>query len=340
MYLYRALNDNDLSTLSLNEGLYSKEITDYFKLKAFDLFLSANSDLYNQFSKLSKDGKKITYKSYMHDFTFDVIELRNLANIISSKVKIETMDDITVKKSGIYSALRTVNNHLVNGSKYNTNWISFTKDIHRIEKYYLKQKINKVAVLDSNLKMKNLELSYDLIIDCNTLGLDFSDRKTVKFLLEQHLLPNKDDKTTKETFRGLNYAIKDKEVIYYSHVPQEKIVTVLEPIQVDLIYNDLLNENFYKLDNDAKLDVYRIFKETIEKLLLEDLSDIEKMVLLEHYFNSQPLSSLYNNACDADKFVFAKKKILSKIPINQVTGRIMKGKCQNIILPEEKRYSK
>lgn len=340
MYLYRALNSNDLSTLNLDEGLYSKEITDYFKLKAFDLFLSANKKLYYIFSKLSTEDKKSIYKSYMHDFTFDVLQLRDLANIISNKVKIENMDDITVKKSGIYSALRTVNNHLVNGSKYNTSWISFTKDIHRIEKYYLKQEINKVAVLDSKIKTENLDLSYDLMIDCNTLGLDLSNRKMVEFLLEQHLLPNKDDKTTKETFRGLNYAIKDKEVIYYSHVPQENIVTVLEPLLVDLIYNGIFNEQFYSLSNNLKCLIYEKFKLLIKNNLLGNLNDIEKMVLLEHYFNSKPLSSLYSDERDLDKFVFAKKQILSKLPINSLSSNLIKGKCQKIILPEENRYSK
>lgn len=331
MYLYRAINNNDLSTLNLNEGLYSKDITESLKEKTFYFLLYVNGQL-DKFFKFSKEEQKSIYKSYMHDFTFDIIELRHLAAIDLNKIKVENSDSLTTEKiNNILAAFGTINNHLANATRYATSWISFTKDIHNIEKYYLRQKINKVAMIDNS--------NLDSIIDCNTLAIDIGNPDILKKLNEYKLLLTKDFRLTKSGFHGFNYSIRDKEVIYYSHIPQEKIITVLNPIEVDLLYNDLFNEEFYKLNNDTRYRAYEYFKYYIQ-FLLKDLSDIEKKVLFEHYFNSKPLASLYSDARDADKFVLAKKKILTQIPINKVTGRIMKGKCQNIILPEENRYSK
>lgn len=331
MYLYRAINDNDLSTLSLNEGLYSKDITESLKEETFYFLLYANRQLDN-FLKLPKEEQKSIYKSYMHDFTFDIIELRHLAAIDLNKIKVENSDSLTTEKiNNILAAFGTINNHLANGTRCATSWISFTKDIHNIEKYYLRQRINKVVIIDNS--------NLDSIIDCNTLAIDIGNPDILKKLNEDKLLLTKDFRLTKSGFHGFNYSIRDKEVIYYSHIPQEKIITVLNPMEVDLLYNDLLSEKIYKLNNDERHRFYESFNKYI-KILLKDLSDIEEKVLFEHYFNSKSLASLYSDARDADKFVLAKKKILSKIPITQVTSNLMKGKCQNIILPEENRYSK
>lgn len=330
MYLYRAINDNDLSTLSLNEGLYSKDITESLKEETFYFLLYANRQLDN-FLKLPKEEQKSIYKSYIHDFTFDVSELRHLTAITLNKINLNDIQNLTnEQKQNIIKVLSTINTHLVHGSRVNTQWISFTSDIHRTEKYYLSQAKNKVAVIESNV---------NLIVDGNYMAVDLSSKEIIKKQLEFGFLMSKDFNRCSSNFRGYNNSAKDKEVIYYSHIPQEKIITVLEPIQVDLIYNDLFNEDFYKLNNDTRYRAYEYFKYYI-KFLLKDLSDIEEKVLFEHYFNSKSLASLYSDARDVDKFISAKKKILSKIPINKVTSRIMNGKCQNIILPEENRYSK
>mgnify|MGYP004504779921 FL=1 len=371
MYLYRAINDNDLSTLNLNEGLYSKDITESLKEETFYFLLYANRQLDN-FLKLPKEEQKSIYKSYIHDFIFDSIKLRDLATIdlnkinfddvkslideqknickrcvydfifgsidlrdlaiAVDKIKVENIDKIIIEKiKNIYDAFGTINNHLANGTRCATSWISFTKDIHNIEKYYLRQRINKVVMIDNS--------NLDLNIDCNTLAIDIGNPDKLKKLNENKLLLTKKLGLTKSGFHGFNYSIRDKEVIYYSHIPQEKIITVLNPMEVDLLYNDLLSEKIYKLNNDERHRFYEYFNKYI-KILLKDLSDIEEKVLFEHYFNSKSLASLYSDARDADKFISAKKKILSKIPITQVTSNLMKGKCQNIILPEENRYSK
>lgn len=161
----------------------------------------------------------------------------------------------------------------------------FNSNIHEIEKYYLNQYKNRVAVIDS----------VNMIIDENTKK-DLSNN--------------------------------------------EKIVTILEPIQVDLIYNNLFNERFYQLSNYSKKIIYEMFKSSIKTTIFDHLNDIERMVYFEHYINCKSLLSLSSNNNELQKLISAKKNILSQIEINSCTKYMMNDKFKSIVLPEEKRYSK
>lgn len=332
MYLYRALNNNDISALKLNEGLYSKDDTEYIKKRVVDFILYADEDLFKQFSALSKEEQKDIYKTYIHNFAFNIKELKDLSEMKLSKVNICNMKNLTnEQKQNIIKVLSTINTHLIHGSRVDTSWISFTSDIHKIEKYYLSQSNNKVAVIDSNV---------NLIIDKNAIAVDLSSKDEIKKLSKFGFLISKDFNPCSYNFRGYNNSAKDNEVIYYSHVPQEKVVTVLEPIQIDLIYNNIFNEKFYQLSNYSKCIIYEMFKSSIKVTLFDNLSDIERMIYFEHYINCKSLSSLSSNNYDLQKLIAAKKKILSQIKINSCTKYMMNDTFKNIVLPEEKKYSK
>ena len=162
----------------------------------------------------------------------------------------------------------------------------FTSNIHKIEKDYLNQYKNKVAVINST----------NMIMDENAKKIDLNNN--------------------------------------------EKIVAVLEPIQVDLIYNNLFNEKFYQLSNYSKKIIYEMFKSSIKIAIFDNLNDIERMVYFEHYINCKSLLSLSSNNNELQKLISAKKNILSQIEINSCTKYMMNDKFKNIVLPEEKRYSK
>lgn len=332
MYIYRALNTNDLETLKMDEGLYSKYVIDQIKYRLFCYTLNSISEDNSIFKNIDSESIKELYRIFNPNYSLYINDLKNMAAKKIDKIKINYKEDVSIEKiNNIIGTLKTINTHLAHGTHYNTDWISFSRNLHNIEKYYLQQTINKVAVIDSKINS---------IFDCGTLSINLSDYESIKKLSKLGFLITKNGSYTKAGFKGFNYSLSDKEIIYYSHVPQESIVDILEPIQIDLIYNNIFNEEFYKLNKEKKKIKYERLKKYLVMSLSKELTNIQITILHEHYLKCKSLSSLATNNEDLHKLIYAKKKLLSKIPVNHITYSIIKDKCQNIVLPEEKVYYK
>lgn len=220
---------------------------------------------------------------------------------------------------------RTVNTHITFGNEVETNWISFSKSLDIVlNDYYLKQK-NKhmIAVVESNITKT---------LDGKLFGLDLSDDNAIReisvFLINKKNLDN-----TKLNYRGLNYAKSNKEVIYYTYVPIEKIKTILGALQADLLYNDVYNTNMFESKYHCNLlyGLKKLIKDKIEEEGLTQLLNIFDLV----YEKDIPIDTIVSKGNYSKEYLLeAKRKILSYA--NSEENILIKPfNTQKIILPEK-----
>ena len=353
-FLYRALNEYDILCNPLYNGLASKKLI--FELTQNSIINSES----HYFNSLSKKEQDLYVKSKMNDYlkknqsNLSNKFLNKSKNISKNVSKFNRMfnfsiDDYNKKytdiiiqhyfESWLYICyyLSSLNNHLVNGSKTMTDWISFTSDINNTKKYYDSQDYHNLAIIGTN--------SYGLC-DNNTLIVDLSSKEKIEFILdiiskkinstEFNKMYNeiKEEGFTKllqETdvfnksninFMGYNFSAADKQWCVYNFLSQDNILSILETLQIDLLGIKRFNlKDYCILPKENQIEQLKILKELLKRKIVNQNDTILLNVYLELYYNNKNERISNLNIFEKNNILLNKTKILklaSEIPNIQI----------------------
>lgn len=325
MYLFRVLNEFDINGNALKNGLASKKMIyditesyyktapEYLKLNKHDRDLFVKEHM-NEYLIIHQNNLEKKYRKYCKDIIKTINELHTTKDE-DSKLLIKT----------IYY-LSTLNNHLVNGSKTYTEWISLSKKLNSIDDYYNSQSKHKVALIASStngyIEEETLAVdvsSRDIInkaeIFCNKIEykdyLEYLETMDIYQFIEDLV------RRTKKEFMGYNFSVSDKEVCYYQYISSNKIVSVLESLQIDLIRCGLFNEEFLELDKKKQLKCYEELKYKLLRLVKLMQDPYMLHIYEELYLKNNNINNITTNHHEQGKIKYTKKLILglaSKIP--------------------------
>ena len=261
MLLLRALNKYDELINPLECGLASKELI--YKM-TYDYLMSTKRDY---MEKLSDKEKKIYVKESMKEY---LITHKDKLNKLFERRHQETYNTIHnfVEKKDMYSYfklmydLSSLPNHLINGSRAYTNWISTTTDINKVFKYYDRQNTNELVIIDLDTNGAFNTYTYAVDVSSKEIirSINYISKRISKNDFDSFLTLIKNTPELKleavslfndfvvqsadKRFLGFHFAASSKEVSVYEHLPKENIKGILEQLEVDLLCADLLNENF------------------------------------------------------------------------------------------------
>lgn len=270
MYLYRAVNDWDIYFNMINNGFVSKEIIDDF-FKNFD-----NMDSENKFALIEKHQKEILkiagfYQEYVN-------------SLFSS---------IENKKWSLIQLISSANSHVLKGSSINYNWISFSKDIFSIEKYYLEQKnYNYIAIIES---------SNETFEEHNGDYLIKTDYSTIANMQENEYLMTQMGEKIDGNSRLATYGIRSKEVCFYGHVPQDRIVAILRALEADMIFRGIISlREILSLSNFERLNLLMSITSYLKTIYQND--ELALYIINEHYIKNRSIFSISEGYQDIEKF--------------------------------------
>ena len=329
MFLFRALNDFDMTINPIKNGLVSKKM----------IYDATKRYLYNTkreiIEKMSEKEKDEYIKEYMHKY---LIEHKHKLSKIFKRNHNETRNIIHnyVEKKDKFAYcqlirdLSSLPSHLVSGSKTYTNWISASSNIDGLWNYYDKQNIHEVAVLD---------VYTNGVFDDNTYIVDLSNRDTINKI---RFLSNKIDKDnfdlfvnfmmenyelyeyflnifnkyvmnpTNKKFMGFNFSIASNEYCIYDYLPKESIVSVLESLQIDLICADLFNVDYLLLSPNKQVQELKKLKEMILKHVLEEKNSYMLYVFEELYLKNRNILEITACKKEQEKMLLMRNEIISK----------------------------
>ena len=317
MFLFRALNEYDILSNPLDNGLASKRVINdivenYYKNRNID-FINQSKEKKIELIKdyLISHNNKLEKKYY--NYSKDYIEV--LDNINKGNSNNKAGDYIQYEK-----ILSTIQSHLITGSKIDTNWISTSKELYSIKKYYEKQNIHKVAIINTNKDLLTVDLSSKEIIKnnsllCNKIDCDNDIIDILSKLCEYS--PNiavgfnrEYINKTSEKSRGFNYSTSSNEVCIYKYIPSNNIVSVLEAIQMDLIFSNSFNTKFFELDKKEQIKQLSILKNNIKKIIVS-INDTYLLNLYKDlYEDNKNINSLVRVNNSKDKIIYNRNKIL------------------------------
>lgn len=270
MYLYRAVNDWDIYFNMINNGFVSKEIIDDFFKN------SDNMDSENKFSLIEKHQKEILkiagfYQEYV--------------NSLFSSIENE--------KWSLIQLISSANSHVLKGSSINYNWISFSKDIFSIKKYYLEQKnYNYIAIIES---------SNETVEEHNGNYLIKVDYSTIANMQENEYLMTQMGEKIAENSRLAAYGINSKEVCFYGHVPQDRIVAILRALEADMIFRGIIGlTEILSLSNLERLNLLMNITNYLKTIYQNN--DLALYIINEHYINNRSILSISEGCQDIEKF--------------------------------------
>lgn len=329
MILMRALNEYDRIMNPLRNGLASKKL----------IYNATKRYLYNTdrelVEKLSKKELDEYIKNYMYKYL--ISHKYQLEKIFKRQHKItkdtihkfvEEKDDFSYCQ--IVKDLSSLPNHLINGSKTYTNWISTTTNFDSIWNYYDRQKIHEVAVLNVStngvfnedtyvVDVSNKEAIEKLKCISNKIDAETFDL-FIKFMKENpeyqkdivssfhHFIM----RPTNKKFMGFNFAASSFEYSIYEYLPKESIISVLESLQIDLICANLLNEEYYTLSPRKQAQELEKLKRIILGYIQKENNPYMLYVFEELYLKKRNISEITNDTNEQEKMIVMRNKILSK----------------------------
>lgn len=223
---------------------------------------------------------------------------------IKKATQLESIDSKEIANS--------IKDHIYKEKSVNTKWLTFSKDIKNALDGYNKTTIHQVALIDSNIS-KNY--------DDGVLAIDLSSDKSIK---QNKLL--KHDEISLQLY---DYSKNKEEVLYYNHIPANRI-RVLDSIIIDMLCNDMLDTSI--LDNPSAITRYVLGSLALvtEELASDSLTEY---LITEIYINNRNISSLVDSNISYEKLLEFKKNIL--LLISKQENRYTKKLNHDIILPEE-----
>ena len=339
MYIYRCLNSYDNVFNPLTYGLYAKNIIyDFTKImwnSIFErIFLERNStweylkdEEYRKFrlegisidGQISIDALKAefykTYNEILDDDEFLSLifrptdeYLRMLENKRNPEISYTNEDSRQIRKLMIESNIAA---HTQKGSKYNYGWIAFSKYI--VPRYYANQAIHQVVVIESKIEESPYnENTYDVLGESKIPAIDQSDNEALRH--HKYYVTQQGEQISDES-RTAKFAEKDCQVIYYSHVPNERIVAILNALQVDLMCQKALDyKEFYKDTIDEQKRSYEELLKACEECI-QELDELDKDIFDKLYkknLSTWKYCEEYENG-SIEEIKAAREKILKEI---------------------------
>ena len=318
MYLFRVLNEFEKIANIETNGIASKKLI-------YDLtknYYQTNKE----FIKLSSQEKDIFIKEHMIEYL--ITHQHSLEKKYRKYCKdvIKTIKELHITKEKppelliktVYY-LSTLNNHLVNGSKTYTEWISLSKILNSIDEYYNRQEKHKVAIIacTTNGYIEEETLAVDVssrdIINKDELFLNkinYQDYLKYLEIKDSNLFIENLVKRTNKRFMGYNFSISDKEVCYYHYISSNKVVAVLEALQIDLLRCGLFNEKFLELDKKKQQRCYEELKYKLLRLVKIMNDPYMLYIYDELYLKNNNINKITTNTFEQEKIKHTKKLIL------------------------------
>ena len=274
MLIYRALNDADLDINVVENGLYSKANVSEALQIVMNTDISASNKIitdkeYNDSYKLYREENPTLGGYNIIGIMQRAIDKQNRLNKIK-EVLFNNYTDSSIReeyKEKLLDILSSKNAHILNGSNADYDWISFTKDLNTFFKYYLAQKKRHAGVcMNSNIN--------NYLFDDDMLAADMS---SIEVIENSGIVCNKQDqngiyKETNVNSRLIRYALADNEVLYYNYIPKERLF-FLEPLQVDMLYNGMINYKYFNTNGVLRNYLY----ESLTDKLWEELETSPRM---------------------------------------------------------------
>ena len=270
MYLYRAINDWDIYFNMINNGFVSKKIINGFFEK------SCSTDSENKLAVIEKHQK----------------EILNIVDFYQEYVN-SLFSSIENKKWGLIQLISSANSHVLKGSSINYNWISFSKDVFSIEKYYLEQKnYNYIAIIESpNETVEEYNGNYLIKVDYSTIA---------NMQENEYLMTQMGEKIA-ENSRLAAYGINSKEVCFYGHVPQDRIVAILRALEADMIFRGIISlREILSLSNFERLNLLMSITSYLKTIYQND--ELALYIINEHYIKNRSIFSISEEYKDIEKF--------------------------------------
>ena len=341
MLQFRVMNDYDTIINPSKNGFISKKLI-YEEAKRY--LYQIEKEKMNSLSLKEKDEY---IKEYMTEYLLnhrykidklfrkEYLKTRNRINNF-----IEEKDIISYCE--IMKDLSTLPTHLITGTKNITNWISTTSNFDCIWKYYDRQSIHEVAVLDINTNG---------ITDNNTYVVDLSNREIIN---KANYIINKIDdedyskiisimknnpelqnsmieefnsfliKPTSKKFRGFNYSTSSSEYCIYNHIKKESIKMILESLEIDLICASLFDTDYLFLSNSKKKEELKKLKDMILSHIIQENNSYMLYVFEELYLKKHNISEISNSKKEEEKITLTRNEILSKS--KNLPSRLIKSK--------------
>lgn len=329
MILFRAMNDFDIMVNPVKNGLVSKKM----------IYDATKRYLYNvdreMMEKLSIKDRDKYVKNNMSKYLLE--HKHKLSKIIEHKHKIvkDTIHKYVLEKDNfsycqMIRDLSSLPNHLINGSKTYTNWISATTSLDKIWNYYDRQSIHEVALFDVctngvfNENTYIVDLSNREVIDkIKFLSNKIDDDTFSSFILFMKNNPEYQDvlvqsfnkfimKPTDKRFMGFNFAAASSEYGIYEYLPKESIISVLESLQIDFACADILNEEFFLLK--TKEQAYEL--EKLKNMILKHIKKENNLYMLyvfeELYLKKNNIKDIVANFDEEQKMILTRNEIISK----------------------------
>lgn len=329
MFLFRVTNEFDSIINPKKNGFISKKL---LYDATYRHLLYTQKEKIEQLSSKEKDEY---IKEYMHIYLAE--HIYKIDKIFRKNYK-ETRDTIHhfVEEKDNFSYCKMIKdlsslpNHLINGSKIYTNWISATSDFDGIWKYYDRQKIHEVAVIevntngvfDENTYVVNLS-NREIIDNIKFLSNKIDDNDYNTFIDEMKEHPEYQStivntfnkfvmKPTDKKFSGFNFASSSSEYCIYNHIPKEYIRGFLDSLQIDLICADLFNEDILMLHQTQQSQELKKLKNMMLRHILEENNPYMLFVFEELYLKKHNISEITNSLEEQENMENMRNLILTK----------------------------
>lgn len=287
MLIYRALNDTDIKLNCEEYGLYSKaNVNEAIEESLNFLCWAENRCLTKEEYKNIKNEFR---SGNLWPFMNKIIEISNeknnkLQNLIINlhdALENKNYDAISLYATKLFEITTTRNAHVLHGSRGDFEWISFSKSMEVFKKYYLSQDKHMGVCMESNI---------NIILDNNLLAYDMSSKDVIEnnpFVYNKSNEPGSYMKTDMNS-TVINYSINDKEVLYYNHIPRNRLMFI-KPLQVDLLYNGMLNPLYFEAGKGTR----EILDHTIKFYLRYKLKEMDPIyqIIFDELFE-------YNNSIE------------------------------------------
>ena len=327
--VFRALNDIDVLCDPIKNGIASKMLL--YDLTKTHLEATESKFLSGLSKKEKEEYIRSNIKRYvvLHQGRLDKKFLkRNLPikNVINSFV-------INKDKYSYYQLLyllSSLNNHLVNGSKVYTNWISVTTNFDSMFKYYDKQ--DKHQVLVANIPTNGVYNESTLVVDVsdkerieklrclskkiakidvdNFIKLISSDSKLEE--ISNNLFHEFIFQRTDKKFMGYNFSKASHEVSVYNYLDSSYILGVLEQLQIDLICADRFNLDYLTYSAREQKRILMEFKDKLRKKVVNSNDSFMLYVFEQLYLENKNIEYISKNEVEKNRIKLVRNKILTK----------------------------
>lgn len=335
MLLVRSLNEYDIVSDPLSNGIASKELIYNLTKSYYD------SQKDKEYIALSNKEKDVFIREHIKEYL--ISHKRKLAKLYEKRNASyrKAISDLLDRHDPagaimVIKYMSSLQSHLNSGSRVNSNWISTSKSLDGIGKYYDKQDVHKVALIKTNTN--------GFIDSDRVLTMDVSSKEKIA---SNHFLYNKIDcdfidnlayistsypavldyftanftVLTNPKARGFNYAKSSREVCIYEYLPASHIIGLIEALQMDLIKLGVFNFDYFKLSREDQEMYLNKLKMILFKLIKNLQDPFMLYVFQELYLNNKNLKTIITFRDSKDKIIASRNKILSlakRIPNIQI----------------------